>query len=144
MVTKLTKSVDISVNVFSNWLNENHLLHDAVLFRLELLNSQNKGDISSPMNVLALGLKIPVDIASDKYKITTVVLRDVISMDVKIPQIIDEIYLIKAEIEVEKCSSVEKANSFRLKLFGERYLEQSQRWTECQIADMSFETFEIY
>lgn len=136
-------AVNIPAEAFGKWLNENHLLHDAILFKLEFLNSQGEGNASFPMRVLTLGLKIPIDIALGKYEIVSVALRDVISMDIKMPQIMDEVYLTRAEIEVGGFSRVKNANSFRLRLFGEQYLEREQKWTECQMADVSFETFEI-
>ncbi len=136
-------AVNIPAEAFGKWLNENHLLHDAILFKLEFLNSQGEGNASFPMRVLTLGLKIPIDIALGKYEIVSVALRDVISMDIKMPQIMDEVYLTRAEIEVGGFSNVKNTNSLRLRLFGDQYLERAQEWTERQIADVSFETFEF-
>ncbi len=137
------EAANSSAEVFGKWLNEKHLLHDAVLFKLEFLKNQGEGNVSFSASALTLGLKIPIDIALGKYEIVSVVLKDVSAMDIKIPQIMDAVYLTKAEIDVGGFSRVKNANSFRLKLFGEQYLEREQKWTECQMADVSFETFEI-
>ena len=139
---------NIQAEAFGEWLEENHSLHDAILFGFEFLNGQNDGDAPFPVNVLKLGLKIPVDLALGKYDTVSVVLRGVISVDVKIRYLIDAqcfldaIYLTNAEIEVDGISGVGKTKVFRLKLYGDYYSEREREWNERQIVDVSCESFE--
>lgn len=140
--------INIQAEIFRKWLYENNSLHDAILFELDFADKKNEGD-SLTLHVLKLGLKIPVDLASEKYDIVTVILKGVLSADVKIQYSItaqcflDAIYLTNAEVVDGDASSIDISKEFRLKLYGDYYSELDDEWKECQVLDVLCESFEI-